>query len=431
MAKDAKIKVHHVTRVEGHGDIVAEIKDGRLVDVRFAVVEAPRLFEAFLLGRSYEQVTHIAPRVCGICSVSHKCAALKATETALGVEVSEQTILLRRLAFHGEVMSSHILHIYFLAGPDFFGVSSVLPLIDRSPEVVRRAMRMKKLSYMLCDTVLGRHTHPVAMTVGGFSFVHSEEALAAMRVRLREGLDDVKATVQLFSTIHFPQFERETEYVSLRHPDHYALYDGDLFSSDGESAEPARYREYVVEYVVPYSTAKHARRHRPHYMVGALARVNNNRDQLSPLALEAASDLGISRPCFNPFANTLAQVVEYAHCIEDSIRIIDTLLERGIKADEEQATVAPREGRGVGAVEAPRGTLIHEYEYGANGTCLSANLVIPTAQNLANLEADMRAYVPMIVDQSKESITHKLEMLTRAYDPCISCSTHVIVTRSL
>ena len=193
MAHDVQINVHHMTRVEGHGDIRAEIKNGRLVDVRFAVVEAPRLFEAFLVGRSYDQVTHIAPRVCGICSVSHKCAALQATETALGVEITEQTRLLRRLAFHGEVLSSHILHIYFLAGPDFFGVTSVFPLIDRSPDVVRPAMGMKKLAYDLCDTVLGRHTHPVAMTIGGFSFVHSEKRLAAIRDRLEGGLEDMKA----------------------------------------------------------------------------------------------------------------------------------------------------------------------------------------------------------------------------------------------
>ncbi|MGB6068263.1 MAG: Ni/Fe hydrogenase subunit alpha [Desulfomonilaceae bacterium] len=427
MAKDAKIKVHHITRVEGHGDISAEIKNGRLVDVRFAIVEAPRLFEAFLLGRSYDEVTHIAPRVCGICSVSHKCAALKATETALGVEITEQTLLLRRLAFHGEVISSHILHIYFLAGPDFFDVASVFPLVESRPDVVRRAMRMKKLAYDLCSTVLGRHTHPVAMTVGGFTFVQSDKRLAAMRERLKEGLEDVKATVKLFKTINLPKFERETQYVSLKHPAHYAFYDGNLFCSDGESVPAGRYREYIREHVVPYSTAKHADRHRSKYMVGALARINNNHGQLSPLALEAARDLGIRLPCHNPFANTFAQIVECAHCLEDSIHIINMLLERGIRAAEEQAEVAPRSGRGVGAVEAPRGTLFHEYEYGANGKCIAANLVIPTAQNLANLEADMRAYVPAIIEQTEESIAHELEMLVRAYDPCISCSTHVIL----
>jgi len=429
MAKDTRIEVHHITRVEGHGDIFAEIEDGRLVDVRFSVVEAPRLFEAFLLGRSYDEVLHIAPRVCGICSVSHKCAALKATEAALGIEISEQTHLLRRLALNGEVISSHILHIYFLAGPDFFDLPSVFPLVESSPDVVRRAMRMKKLAYDLCNTVLGRHTHPVAMTAGGFSFVHSEKRLAAMRGALENGLNDIKATVELFQTVNLPEFERQTLYVSLRHPAHYAFYDGDLFCSDGDSVPASLYRERIHEQVVSYSTAKYAYHHRQLYMTGALARVNNNHRQLRPLSLEAAHELGITLPCHNPFANTFAQIVECAHCLEDSIHIIDVLLQRGIRVEEEQAAVAPRTGSGVGAVEAPRGTLFHEYEYGADGKCLEANLVIPTAQNLANLEADMRKYVPAIIEQSTESITHQLEMLVRAYDPCISCSTHVIVAR--
>jgi coenzyme F420-reducing hydrogenase alpha subunit len=420
------IRVHHLTRVEGHGDIVVEIRDGRLAKARFAIVEAPRLFEAFLRGLHYDEVTHIAPRICGICSVSHKSAALKATEAALGVEVSNQTLLLRRLAFHGELIGSHILHVYFLAAPDFFGVPSVFPLAETHPEIVARAMRMKKLAYNLCEVIAGRHTHPVAMTVGGFSFIHSESKLFAMRSELEQGIADLEATVQLFKTINIPQFERETEYVSLHHPDHYALYDGSLCSSGGDTVAVDRYREIIQEYVVPYSTAKHARWHERQYMVGALARVNNNVDQLSPLAKEAAHDLGLKVPCFNPFMNTVAQIVECAHCLQEGIDFIDTLLEHGIRAEDEQVTVSPRAGRAVAAVEAPRGLLFHEYEYDTDGTCLAANHVIPTAQNLANLEADMHEFVPQIMGGDEDSVTHQLEMLVRAYDPCISCSTHVL-----
>lgn len=426
MPNDMNIRVHHLTRVEGHGDVVAEIRDGRLIKTRFEIVEAPRFFEAFLRDRNYNEVTHIAPRICGICSVSHKSAALKATETVFGLELSSQTLLLRRLAFHGEVIGSHILHVYFLAAPDFFGVPSVFPLAGTHPEIVTRAMRMKKLAYDLCEVVAGRHTHPVAMTVGGFSFVHSESKLAGVRSKLETGIADLKATVELFKTIQIPRFERETEYVSLHHPDHYALYDGDLRSSAGDAIAVERYRDIVEEYVVPYSTAKYARWRQQNYMVGALARVNNNFDQLSPLAREAAKDLGLTVPCFNPFMNTVAQVVECAHCLEESIGFIDTLLERGIKAEEEQTEVTARAGRAVAAVEAPRGLLFHEYEYDSAGICLAANHVIPTAQNLANLEADMHEFVPQIMEGDEESVTHQLEMLVRAYDPCISCSTHLM-----
>lgn len=426
MKHDARIEVHHLTRVEGHGNITAEIRDGELCQVRFEIIEAPRFFELFLRGHKYDEVVHMASRICGICAVSHKSAALKATEAAFGVEVSTQTKLLRRLAYHGEVLSSHILHIYFLAAPDFLGVPSAFHVADSQREVVVRGMRFKKLGYDLCELVAGRHTHPVAMVVGGFSFVHDTRSLDAMRKRLQEAKKDIEDTVALFSGIKIPDFPRETEYISLRSGERYAFYDGDVHSSRGDTVSPQDYDSWIEEYTVPYSTAKLSRRQGQHYMVGALARFNNNYPQLSPLARQAAMDLPLPFPTTNPFAVTLAQIVECAHCVEESLKIIEELLHRGIEADAEQAAVNARAGRGVGAVEAPRGILFHEYEFDDEGICRHANLVIPTAQNLGNIEDDMQSLAPQIAGRDKEEITHSLEMLARAYDPCISCSVHVV-----
>lgn len=426
MAHDAHIHIHHLTRVEGHGDITAVIQNGELKEVRFSVVESPRFFEAFLRGRAYDEVSHLASRICGICAVSHRAAALKAIEAAFDVRISDQSVLMRRLAFHGEVLSSHVLHLYFLAAPDFLNVPSLLHLADTDREIVRRAMRLKRLAYDLCADVVGRHTHPVAMNPGGFSFVHGTERLKAVRDRLQEAEEDIRRTVSLFRSWNFPSFERETEYVSLKHPRVYPFYHGDLCSSDGVSLSPEEYRKGVREYLEPHSTAKYARWNRPQYMVGALARLNNNHELLGPLAREAMEDLDLRVPCCNPFLNNLAQVVECAHCVEESVEIIDRLLDSGIRGRDEQVPVIPQSGRGVGAVEAPRGTLFHEYAFDRNGQCLEANLVIPTAQNLGNLEADMRAYTPGLLDREETDIANALEVLVRAYDPCISCSTHVI-----
>lgn len=426
MARDASIHVHHLTRVEGHGDITAEIRDGQLRQVRFEIVEAPRFFEVFLRGHKYDEVVHMASRICGICAISHKCAALKAVEDAFAVEISPQTELLRRLAYHGEVLSSHILHIYFLAAPDFLAVPSAFHLTDSHPEVVVRAMRLKKLGYDLCALVAGRHTHPVGMVVGGFTLVHNDRQLDAIRKRLQAARSDLQDTVRFFQEIKLPDFARETEYVSLQDADRYAFYDGEVYSNAGEAISARDYGSWIEEYVVPYSTAKLARRKGSHYMVGALARFNNNRQQLSPVAKRAALDLELSCPCSNPFAITLAQIVECVHCVEESVEIIDLLLDRGIEADAEQASVNVRAARGVGAVEAPRGILFHEYEFDSKGICRKANLVIPTAQNLGSIEDDMRALTPQLVALDEQEIAHKLEMLARAYDPCISCSVHVI-----
>ena len=164
-----RIDVHHVTRVEGHGNIVVGIADGKLEECRFDVVETPRFFEAMLRGRPYQEASHITSRICGICATGHATTSLRACEKALGIQPSEQTVLLRKLSFHGEILDSHVLHVYMLVAPDFLGVGSVIPLASSHPEVVLRALRMKKLAGDMCAVVSGRHTHPIAMTVGGFT----------------------------------------------------------------------------------------------------------------------------------------------------------------------------------------------------------------------------------------------------------------------
>ncbi len=413
-----KIKVNPLTRIEGHASL--DISGNR---VRFAVTEAPRFFEALVRNRGYQEVSHIASRVCGICAISHACAALKATEEAFAIQASPRTQLLRRLACYGEVLSSHALHLYFLAGPDFFKASSIFELAKADPQLMRRGNRLKELGYALCDIVAGRHTHPVAMRLNGFTFVHSKDDFIVLRTRLKSGLADLEKTVTLF-TGRIPEMEHETEYVSLHHPHHYAFYEGDLHSSEGKTVPVEQYRQQIREEVVPYSTAKYARWHRDSYMVGALARFNNNFDQLSLKAREAAAQLGLKTPSFNPFSNTTAQIVEMIHCVEDAMNLIDQFLSTDYPADPDVLEVTPISGRGVGAVEAPRGTLFHEYEYDGKGKCISANMVIPTAQNLANLEADLNALLPSLAGLDKESTGRHLEMLARAYDPCISCSSH-------
>ncbi len=419
-----KVDVHHITRVEGHGNIVVDVQNGALKQCELQIVETPRFFEAMLRGRPYTESSHITSRICGICAVGHATTSLRATEKALGVEPSEQTVLLRKLNFHGEILDSHILHAYMLVAPDFLGVGSVIPLARTAPDIVMRALRMKKLSGDLCKVICGRHTHPIAMTVGGFTHVPSMDDIYQLRERLEAVRADVDATVELFQTLAMPAFERDTEYIALRKADEYCFIDGEIASTDGGSWPVEQYRAVTNEYLVEHSTAKHARHNRESYMVGALARFNVNYDLLHPKAKAAAMALGMKPKCTNPYLNTAAQVIEIAHCVEDSITIADRLLERGI---EPQAPVAPARlsGEGVGSCEVPRGILFHNYVI-EDGHVVGANCIIPTAQNLANVEADMRTLVPSILDQTQEQITLALEMLVRAYDPCISCSAHLL-----
>ncbi len=423
---NVNINVHHVTRVEGHGDIVVDVKNGEIKKCQFEVVEAPRFFEAFVRGRPYYELSHITSRICGICSVGHATASLRATENALGVEPSEQTVLLRKLMFHGEIIDSHVLHTYYLVAPDLLGVKSVIPLIGTHRPVVERALRIKKLSGDLCAMIGGRHTHPCAMAVGGFTHLPTEAELREMKGRLEAAREDMEATIALFATLPWPEFERETEYVSLKKDEEYAFIDGVVTTTDGFTYPIDDYRKVTNEWCVPFSTAKWTKHNRDSYMVGALARFNNNFDQLHPKAKEAAAKLGMQPICTNTFLNTAAQAVEMVHSVEDSIKIIDELLTRGIKPEKPPEVSFNGGGEGVGSCDVPRGILFHNYVYDENGICTKANCIIPTNQNWANVNADMKAYLPQILDKPEDEIRLHLEMLVRAYDPCISCSTHLL-----
>jgi coenzyme F420-reducing hydrogenase alpha subunit len=262
------------------------------------------------------------------------------------------------------------------------------------------------------------------MTVGGFTHFPKAKELEELRQRLVDARQDVDETVALFSTLPWPQFERDTEYVSLTRPDEYAFIDGEIITSDGARLPIPAYQQVTNEYLVPHSSAKFTRHLRESYMVGALARFNNNYDQLHPRAKAAAAALGIKPKVTNTYLNTAAQVVEIVHCTEDAIAVIDQLLERGVRPEE---PVAPTKaaGEGVGVCEVPRGLLIHNYSIGEDGKITGANCIIPTNQNIANLEGDMKTLVPLIVEKPVKDMQLDLEMLVRAYDPCISCSVHL------
>jgi len=264
--------------------------------------------------------------------------------------------------------------------------------------------------------------HPQAAVVNGFGRLPTERDLLDLRGRLREALPDLQATVELFKGIELPDFSRETEYISLTHPEEYAFIRGSIHSTDTGTTGVEDYLEITNEYCVPHSTAKLARHVRESYIVGALARINNNAGQLHPMAKDAAAELGLKPICLKPFMNHIAQVVETIHEAEEAIEVIDRLLGEGIR--EEQSSVTPRAGRGVGAVEAPRGLLIHDYTYGESGHIIGSNCVIPTGQNHANIQLDLEELVSGRLEQSEDELRLLCEMLIRAYDPCISCSTH-------
>ncbi|HAH06937.1 MAG TPA: Ni/Fe hydrogenase subunit alpha [Elusimicrobia bacterium] len=432
MKKDIKIDVHHLTRVEGHGNIVVNVKSGKVEKCEWQVPEAPRFFEAMVRGRHYSEVARITSRICGICSVGHTLASVKASEAALGIRVTEQTFKLRELLKHAENFDSHVLHVYFLVAPDLAGAPSVFPLVKTHGEVVARALRLKRLAHEWGSLIGGRTTHPTTVVPGGFTKLPAKKELETLKERLLAAVPDLQATLKTVLSLAgaIPAFDRPTEYLALSSDDAYALYDGQVQSClpDGKRQRwpVSDYRKVTNEYMTPLSTAKYTKNLRESYAAGALSRFNNNYDQLHAEAKKAAAALGLKPVCGNPYLNSAAQVVEIVHSAYDSLRLIDELLKSGIR---EEGLVKPTKyAQGAGAVEVPRGILFHEYAYDKEGMCTMGNCIIPTNQNHANIQKDFDKLVPELLakDKSEKEMELALEMLVRAYDPCISCSTHYL-----
>jgi len=430
-SKEISINVEHLTRVEGHGNILLNAKNGDVKKVEWQVSEAPRFFESFVRNRPYTELSHLTSRICGICSIGHALASLKATENAMDIKISKQTELLRKIALHGENMQSHILHVGYLVAPDLFKVGSVFPLISSAPETVKKIISLHRLANEMSELLCGRTTHPISLVPGGFSEIPSEKQLRNLKKRLVDSLPTCNevANVILDNAHMLPNFTRETEYIALTSKDEYALYNGIVGSTDTGTHPVKDYESVVNEFVVPQSTAKYCKHHRDSYMVGALARFNLNADLLSPSAKELAKKFDLKPINYNPFMNNIAQIVEYVHSVEDSIQLINTILDRGLNCDEKPTNFVIKKGRGVGAIEVPRGILFHDYTYNKEGICTKANCVIPTNQNHNNIQKDMEVFAPELLEKPKKEITLNLEMLVRAYDPCISCSTHYLDVR--
>ena len=427
MTRTVDINVKHVSRVEGHGNIVVRATDGVIEKNEWQVPEAPRYFEAMVVNRHYEDIQTIVSRICGICSVTHSLAAIKAVEDALDVQISQQTDKLRILTHYGEQIESHSLHVGYLVAPDLLGQKSVVPLAASHPDVVKTVIAIHKVGNAMMEKLAGRKTHPVRLVPGGFAMLPKAADLRELKTMLESIRPEAKKLGEIVHSLAdvLPDFSRDTEYVAMVDGQSYPFYHGQIGSTDIDAPVPVNDFEQVAnEYVVAQSTAKWARWNRDSYMVGALARFNVNGDYLLPQAKETAKLFGLAKGCANPFMNSVAQVVEIVHVIERSLQIIDELLTSGIQF--ERPNVTAKAGNGVGAVEAPRGILFHRYEFDDKGICTSANICIPTNQNHANIQKDFEAFVPQIIDREQDEVRLLMEMLVRSYDPCISCSTHFL-----
>lgn len=421
------IVIDRVRRVEGHGGITVNIEDGQVADVKMDIFEGPRFFESLVVGKTYTEVAPILMRICAICSATHTVASLMAVENAFGVKVSEQTRLLRELLVQGGNIESHALHLFCLVIPDLLCHPSAVTLAADYPLEVQMGLELKKLGNAIQETIGGRAIHPVNAVVGGFGTFPTEEQLEALKIQLSKALKQSLIAFDFMSSLSVPDFcHSPNVYAALSSDgEGYRLFGDKIVLSTGETKQISEYKDLCCETVVSHSHAKHSRFKKNPFMVGALARIALNGKKLSGQAKELEKIVDLNWFSGNPLHNNVAQAIELVYSIEKAIEIINELMATGIKEEKPvEVTVGP--GTGTGAVEAPRGTLYHCYSFNEDGRLTKADVITPTAQNLANIEKDLRVTVENSIEESNDYITSKLEMVVRAYDPCISCAVHLL-----
>jgi sulfhydrogenase subunit alpha len=416
------INVDYLARVEGEGGVKITFDDRTVRDVELRIFEPPRFFEAFLRGRSFMEAPDITARICGICPVAYQMSAVHAMEDALGVSVTPEVRELRRLLYCGEWIESHTLHIYMLHAPDFLGYESAIDMAKDHAEVVRQGLELKKAGNEILEVLGGRAIHPINVRVGGFYRAPSRRELRTLIEPLQRARDIAQSTVRFVSAFDFPDCERDYEFVALGAAGEYPFNAGRVVSNKGLDITPQQYDAHFEESHVKRSNALHSHLQGKPYLTGPIARYSLNSPMLSPLARDAAKEVGLGETCSNPFRSIVVRAVEVLYACDEALRIVEGYRE----PEASHLELTPRAGVGSACTEAPRGMLYHRYRLDADGAIVEAKIVPPTSQNQASIEDDLRTFAGSWLDMPEEALRVRCEQAVRNHDPCISCATHFL-----
>jgi len=418
-------RINHLSRVEGKGGITIEMRDGKIIKLHLKIFEAPRFFESFLRGRLYSDVIDFTARVCGICPVAYQMSSVHAIEKIFGIEVEGPMRDLRRLLYAGEWTGSHALHVYLFHGPDFYGIGSAWADRQYIP-IAKRGLAFKRLGNRLLAILGGRPIHPVSMKVGGFYKIPEKRELTSLLPELERAYEESMEGIRWAAGLPFNDNSWEMEYVSLSHPDEYPMNEGRIVSNKGLDRPMDRFLECIEEYQVEYSTALHSGIKRDTsvspYFVGPISRLNLNHDKLPFEIRDVMKESGITLPITNTQMGIIARSIEITYAFHEAIRIIKSYG----RHDNPSVNLEPRPGEATWITEAPRGILIHNYKVDERGYIKGCSIIPPTSQNLGHIEKDIYHFLQNNMGKPVDFIKKESERIVRGYDPCISCSVHMV-----
>jgi len=419
-----RIRIDHIAKIEGHASFTADIVRGDVRGAKIKIEEGARLFEGILRGRRDEEMPEIVSRICGVCPVVHNLTAFKSLENAYALRLDESAILLRKLMMLGQIISSHSLHLFFFSLSDFFGFKTDLELINAYPEKTHDAVKIRDVGNKIVETIGGRAVHPLTPAIGGLRKIPDLDKLKQISEDCKNILPLAIKLGEFFIKLKYPDFPRKTAFVSLTNPNEYAIYEGEM-KVDARTMQPRDFFFQIKEFQSFDKVAKRTLFEEKTYMVGALARLHNNSEKLNPEAKKLLEKSGLKFPLYNPFYNILAQAIELIHCLEESPGILTQIIDKFDANKKLSIEPINRSGEGIGAIEAPRGTLFYNVKI-REGIIEDLNIITPTAQNIANLEADLEEFehIEGFKNLKREERADKVKMLIRAYDPCVTCAVH-------
>ncbi|MEM2494274.1 MAG: Ni/Fe hydrogenase subunit alpha [Nitrososphaerota archaeon] len=419
----SEIKTGLVSRVEGHAEIYVKFSTKGIENVNVKVLESARFFEAMLLGKHFKDVPILASRICGICNHSHTQAAIEAIEAILEFKPNEDIMLLREALNNISIIYNHILHLYFLVLPDYYGYDDILEMSPKHMGVVKRGMKFAETIGYINSIIAGRTIHGLTNVIGGFTKAPSEDKIRLIIEKLKSIKEDAKITLENFINLQQPfKAVREGSIYAATYKDgsYPFIYTNGVATSNGEKISKDEFSRNYKEEVRTYSKAKIGNLNGKVITVGAIARYNIANQNLHPEAINIIKNIGIKEKFLDKFQNNIAQAIEVIHCIERTIEILENINLKNIKKEN----LFPKAGSAVAIIEAPRGILMHQYELDEYGRVKFANIVTPTSINIASIELDIKSIFPNLSKDPNFVITSNIEKLLRAYDPCFSCSAH-------
>lgn len=419
--KRVDISIQNISKIEGHADLDVKVRDGKVQEVKIKFTDNKRFFTQAIRGRDIDTLPQSVARICGTCSIAHSMCCIEAIEKALKVKVSEQTKLLKRLTMNGLMIRDHALHLYLFSLPDVFGKDSVLDFENNELQYLKDSFDVKRAGSKLSTIVAGRAVHAPFPMPGGYAQVPDNKELRALIPELKLAREKVMKVLSVYANCKI-DYSRKTNFVALA-GEEFDFLGEYIKTSTGEEIFEENYLDHLDKVVLPYSQATGYEFEDETYMVGALARINLNKENLHEnTKKDCARHLRLF-PNNNVFLNNLAQGIEIVHAIDSSIEII----QKNEFKQEALPKIVYRDAVGVGVIEAPRGVLYYRLFLARDGKVKEGNIITPTQQNQINMELDIKKLVEEKLGKlSKDEIQYEIEKLIRSYDPCISCATHFL-----